>query len=34
MDDEILISNGNFELSHYAMVEGTKDHELMPDYFC
>lgn len=34
MDDEILISKGAFELSSYACVEGTKDDELLPDYFC
>ncbi len=34
MDDEILISKGAMELSGYACVEGTKDEDLMPDYFC
>jgi len=34
MDDEILISKGAMELSGYACVPGTKDHELLPDYFC
>jgi citronellol/citronellal dehydrogenase len=34
MDDEILISKGAFELSSYACVPGTRDDELLPDYFC
>ena len=34
MDDEILISKGAMELSKYATVKGTKDEELLPDYFC
>lgn len=34
MDDEVLISVGAFELSKYACVPGTRDDELLADYFC
>jgi citronellol/citronellal dehydrogenase len=34
MDDEVLISGGAMELSKYACVEGTRDDELLADYFC
>lgn len=34
MDDVILISKGAMELSKYACIEGTRDDELLPDYFC
>lgn len=34
LDDSVLISMNYMKLNQYACVEGTKDHELMPDYFC
>lgn len=34
MDDEVLISVGAMELGKYACVEGTRDDEMLPDYFC
>lgn len=34
MDDEVLISCNAMELSKYACVEGTRDDEMLPDYFC
>jgi len=34
MDDEVLISCKAMELSKYACVPGTRDDEMLPDYFC
>jgi citronellol/citronellal dehydrogenase len=33
VDDEILRSEGIHDLSHYAVTEGMKDEDLMPDFF-
>ena len=34
MDDEILVSTGQRSLDHYACIEGTKEDEFAPDFFC